>query len=179
MNNKLVYPLLGTIVIIFVSWVILRKVAPRPNTQPKDINTTNINGTLNIIAPNNVDVTTSFDVILEVDTDGQPVNAVGLDATYDINRLQIIAMDTTESFCEFYPENRFDNQTGTITISCGLPSPGFTGTNRLAKITFESVSVGIADITIQPQSQILLNDGKATNILTQPPTKQINILGKL
>lgn len=161
-------------------WIVLRLVTPATNKTPKQIDISQANGALTIETPEeSISVAHPFEVKLMVDTDNKPVNAVGLIAHFDTNRLQILSMDTTESFCQFYPENRYDNQSGEIKISCGLPNPGFTGQSILAKIVFEPQSVGTAQIRVDPNSQILLNDGKATNILTQRTVKDLNILGKL
>lgn len=140
---------------------------------------TKATGTFEMQAPDQVTATDPFTIKLSVDTKGESINAVGLKLKFPTNRLQILSMDTKESFCEFYPENRYDNQTGEISISCGLPNPGFNGVGSLATITFEPLSVGVANLEILPESAILLNDGKATNILKEFSAKDILIVGNL
>ncbi len=136
-------------------------------------------GSYEIEIPERVSAADPFVIKVIVDTKGKNVNAVGLNLKFATNRLQILNMDTTGSFCEFYPENRYDNQNGLIKISCGLPSPGFNGKGTLAEITFEALSVGIADIEILPDSLILLNDGKGTNILKEYAAEEILVVANL
>jgi len=93
--------------------------------------------------------------------------------------LEIINLDTTQSFCQFYPVNRFNNIQGTITIECGAPSPGFNGKNTIAKIKFFAKTIGNAIIKIKPTSQILLNNGKGTNIFSGPSQKTVLILNSI
>ncbi len=136
-------------------------------------------GTYEIEVPERISSTDPFVIKLNVDTKGQSINAVGLHLKFATNRLQILNMDTTKSFCELYPENRYDNQTGEIKISCGLPSPGFNGQGTLAVITFEPLSVGTTELQVLEDSAILLNDGKATNILKEYPIRDVLIVGNL
>ena len=72
-----------------------------------------------------------FKVDISVDTDGQSVNAVGAFVRFDPQKLQLIDMDTSKSFCQYYPERKFDNGLGTVSLSCGSPHPGFSGTQTV------------------------------------------------
>ena len=136
-------------------------------------------GKYTINAPKEASISGPIKVDLTVDTKDKAVNAVALYLKFPTNRMRALSMDTSNSFCEFFPENKFDNNTGLIKLACGLPTPGFTGVGSVATLTFEPLSTGSAKLQILPRSAILLNDGKATNILSAYPVHEVLILGNL
>lgn len=134
-------------------------------------------GVLRIEMPERVDTSGPFTLSIIMDSQGEAVNAVGTYLEFDNSRLEILEMDTSQSFCQFYPENKFNNDKGTVSIACGAPSPGYKGESTIVKLRMLARSIGNASITVLPKSQILLNDGKGTNILQEFPTKEILIAG--
>lgn len=136
-------------------------------------------GSYRIEADKSVSAGSHYKVKVIVNTQKQAVNAVSLYLHFDPNKLEVINLDTTQSFCQFYPENRFDNHLGKISISCGSPSPGFTGENTLVVIDFYAKTLGKTRLSIDSQSQILLNDGKGTNIYPGGLIYDLNILNDI
>jgi hypothetical protein len=120
-----------------------------------------------------------FKVQFIANSDNKNVNAVGLIASFDPIRLQVANIDTAQSFCQFYPVNKFDNGAGKIHIECGAPNPGFKGENTIAVIEFVARIIGETKIRVGEDSQILLNDGKGTNIFSTPTEVSISILSNM
>lgn len=136
-------------------------------------------GVIVLESPQNVSVNLPFDVIVKVDTQNQKVNAVGFTLKFSPQHLEMIDFDTSQSFCQFYPEKKFDNIAGKFILACGSPHPGFSGETVLAKLKFMPKLVSKTNLFVDPSSQILLSDGKGTNILTEHPVEQISILNNL
>ncbi|NMC35706.1 hypothetical protein GYA49_01535 [Candidatus Beckwithbacteria bacterium] len=136
-------------------------------------------GTYQIESDQQVSVSIPFTMRFNVDTKGKAVNAVGLYVNFDPNMIEIINLETAQSFCQFYPENKFSNSEGTISIGCGAPNPGFTGKNTIAVVKFYPKNLGETIIKVLPKSQILLNDGKGTDIFSGPIEHKITILNSI
>jgi len=136
-------------------------------------------GTLTVHQPSSELVNQPFKVDIQMDTAGQAANAVGVYLHFDPQRLQLLNIDTTQSFCQFYPEKKFDNDLGIVSLACGSPHPGVTGKNTVMTLEFLPTAVGATSITTDPKSKILLSDGKGTNILYNPPVINLNILQNL
>lgn len=146
------------------------------------LKTKNLNtkiGKFVVDAPSESSVSAPIKFDLSVDTKGQAINAVALNLRFPSNRVKVLSMETSNSFCEFFPVNKFDNDQGLIKIACGLPSPGFRGVGKVASIVFEPLSTGNVILEVMPNSAILLNDGKATNILGEFPSHEVIVLGNL
>lgn len=111
-----------------------------------------------------------------VDTNGQGVNAAGFYLKFDPEHLQVNEINTLASFCQYYPEKKYDNRLGMITLACGTPHPGFRGTNELISITFTPVAAGNTTLQMISSSKLLLSDGKGTNILSNYPTWEVQIV---
>ncbi|MGI5827886.1 MAG: cohesin domain-containing protein [Patescibacteria group bacterium] len=137
------------------------------------------NGAFYIEADREVLVSTMFKAQIIADSDNQAANAVALFVSFDPDKLSIVNVDTSKSFCQFYPVNKFNDTKGTISIECGSPSPGFKGQNTIAEITFMAKTVGETKIKISENSLILLNDGKGTNIFSQPSEQTVMIVNHI
>jgi hypothetical protein len=118
-------------------------------------------------------------VTLTIQSKNVGVNAVGLYLRYDPTYLELTDMNTQASFCQFYPEKKFDNQLGTITLSCGAPHPGFKGETTMMTLTFRPKQPGSTTIYTLDNSQILASDGQGSNILTDYPQQVITIFNNL
>jgi len=137
------------------------------------------NGSFTIEGVREAAVNIPFKMQFIANSDKMPVNAVSLSASFDTNKLTVLNVDTSKSFCQFYPENKFNNSKGQIIISCGAPSPGFTGKNTIAEITFIAKSQGETSVTVSEESQILLNDGKGTDIFSKPVSFPLLIINRI
>lgn len=133
-------------------------------------------GVLELTIPGTVYLGQPFLLSVNLNTNNQKVNAVGLYLSFDPSRLQLTDIDTTKSFCQFYPEKKYDNQMGTVTLACGSPHPGVSGVNQLVTLKFSPQSIGSTAISVSPKSQILSSDGKGSNILRDQPVLNFNIL---
>lgn len=136
-------------------------------------------GYLQLITPDAITANNPFELEIKVNTNKQRVNAVGINLNFDPLKLQILDLDSSQSFCQFYPEKKFDNQSGFVKLACGAPHPGFIGEDTALVIRFMPLTVGQTTISTNKHSQILLNDGKGTNVLSQYPSKTLNILSGL
>jgi hypothetical protein len=123
--------------------------------------------------PERIQVNEPFQLIIRVDTHNERVNAAGIYLSFDPHMLQVLQQDTRSSFCQFYPEKKYDNRTGTVSLACGSPHPGFSGSNTLMILEFMPLKVGASVIRTSQQSQILKSDGKGTNILSAYPMVEI------
>lgn len=126
-----------------------------------------------------VNLNQPFKAIVHLHTGNVTVNAIGLNLKYESQKLRVVSIDTTQSFCQFYPEKKFNDNLGEVKLSCGSPNPGFSGDNPIIIIEFMPVKIGTTSLIIGPQSQILKSDGKGTNVLSDYPQKAINIINSL
>lgn len=136
-------------------------------------------GTLRMEYPDRISVNKPFDVEVYVNSNNQSVNAVGLYLRYEPAHLELISFDTSSSFCQFYPEKKFDNSVGIMSLACGSPHPGFSGESKLLTLTFMPKIVTNTLLSVDPKSQILLSDGKGTDILEEFPQERLSILNSL
>lgn len=136
-------------------------------------------GVLNLDVPETVQSNKPFNVNVEVDSRGNTINATGVNLTFDPDVVEILDMDTRASYCQFYPEKRFDNRLGTVSLACGSPHPGFNGKSTLIKLQLRAKRTGVTTLYVSSTSQILLSDGKGTNILTTYPTATVKIVNSL
>lgn len=123
---------------------------------------------LTLDAPAEVDgVGKKFTLSVIVDSQGNFINAVQSYLTFDPKVLEITSAKTEQSFCKFYPENNYSNEKGTVRLACGAPYPGFKGTNTVQSIEFLTKAIKTTDIKSTPDSMVLANDGKGTNLLKE------------
>lgn len=146
---------------------------------PSIFNKITKNGTFIIESPSEVPVNSPFNVRFIVDSKGKNTNAVALYVKFDPQKLSVLNIDTSNSFCQFYPENKFDNTQGTISLQCGAPSPGFKGKDTLISISFMSQNIGETYLDLSEKSKILIDDGKGTNIFSDFIKQKILILNTI
>jgi len=113
-------------------------------------------------------VGSTFDVSIFLNTGGNNVNAVKVDLKFDQRKLQIASPTAGKSFIAVWiSQPTFSNTEGTATFQGGVPSPGInTSSGLVSTITFRAINPGTATVSILDSSQVLLDDGKGTNILT-------------
>jgi len=132
-------------------------------------------GTVAYQLPETIFQNQPFNLSININTNKQAANAVGLYLRFDPKKLQVVDLDTSQSFCQFYPEKKYDNQLGSISLACGSPHPGVTGTSTILKLQLIPLTSGTITLTLDPRSQILLSDGKGTNVLLEHPQLPINV----
>jgi len=115
-------------------------------------------------------VGSTFDVSIFVNTGGNNVNAVKVDLKFDQRKLQIASPTAGRSFIAVWiSQPTFSNIEGKATFQGGVPSPGInTSSGLVSTITFRAINPGEAMVSILDldSSQVLLDDGKGTNILS-------------
>ncbi|PIY00130.1 hypothetical protein COZ22_00990 [bacterium (Candidatus Howlettbacteria) CG_4_10_14_3_um_filter_37_10] len=118
---------------------------------------------------------TPFKVGIDLDTNNYLVNAIQANIEYDSRILEAMKLDTTDSFCKLYIENRYQNEKGLVKVACGAPSPGFKGKNRVMTIDFIAKSFSNTTIKVREDSMVTANDKKGTNILKNFDSKIIRV----
>lgn len=112
-------------------------------------------------------VGSTFDVSVFVNTNGNDVNAVKVNLKFDPKKLQVASPTAGRSFISVWvSQPSYSNIDGTIMFQGGMPSPGIsTSAGLVSTITFRAVAPGVANISVLEASQVLLNDGRGTDIL--------------
>ncbi|HAG27196.1 TPA: hypothetical protein DCG61_00215 [Patescibacteria group bacterium] len=111
-------------------------------------------------------VGTTFEVSVLLDTKGQTINAVQMELSYPPDRLQLVSPSAGNSVIQIYTTPpRYDNNQGRVEIIGGIPNGINVNNGLVTKLTFRVRSVGPASLRFTGQSQILLNDGRGTNVL--------------
>lgn len=111
-----------------------------------------------------------------VDTGEESVNTVVLDLSYDPEILMVEAVTLNDSFCTLVIENKIDNELGKLNLTCGVPSPGFSGkSGNLANILVEPKKAGVASFIFNSGTKVLANDGLGTDVLRFASNGSYNI----
>lgn len=165
---------------IFWGIVILMALAIIPQAFPKTKNLGGLVGpkqaSLYFVEPTSAQyVTQTFPLEVHIKTHRVAVNTVKLHLKYDPRVLEIIDMSSEKSFCSFYVANSFDNIKGEVNITCGKPSPGFTGDSILVKLTMRGKIVSSTQVSLENDTKVLANDGKGTNIFHSPSSVSFSI----
>lgn len=118
-----------------------------------------------IISPDSVE-----DVTIRLDSGGEAINAVQATVQYDPHKVRIESISTDNSFCDpnLFLERSIDNTRGEVTISCLLPSPGFSAPNGIvAQLSVQPLASGNFVLSFASMTQVLANDGLGTDVLRQ------------
>ncbi len=111
-------------------------------------------------------VGTTFDVSVIVDTKGQEINAVQVNLAFPADKLQLVSPSTGSSIISIYTTPpKYDNATGRIEIIGGIPNGINVSSGLITKLTFRVKGIGTAALRFNGESQVLLNDGRGTNVL--------------
>lgn len=122
---------------------------------------------INLHAPRFVQINQTVEVPLTINSD-RAMNAAELYFRFPVDRFQVKEIKTEGSIFQLwitsYPQ--YSNETGTVSLAGGLPTPGWQGRNGLiATIILETKGIGQATISLDDgQSQILANDSLGTKI---------------
>jgi len=132
-------------------------------------------GTMYFEGASRVTIGQPFVMRVMIDTNNQNVNATGVYIRFDPERLLVNDINTLNSFCQFYPEKKFDNQMGIVSLACGAPHPGIKGKNQLIEINITPLIGGSTTLRVTKDSKLLLSDGKGTNILDDYPLWEVQV----
>ncbi|MDP2598341.1 MAG: cohesin domain-containing protein [Candidatus Liptonbacteria bacterium] len=114
-------------------------------------------------------VGSTFTVSILLDTGGQAVNAIDASLIFPPNKLQVVSPSAGKSLVQTWiTQPTYSNKDGTIQFQGIVPNPGITTDSGLiSTITFRTRDIGQASIKFSDTSRVLLNDGRATDILNK------------
>src|SRR3989344_6649088 len=103
-----------------------------------------------------------FTLVLLLDTEGQPINAI--DISIQVPKLlKIKNISKSGSVIQLWVnEPSFSGDI--INLIGGVPGGTTTSKGIIAKITFEAAAIGEGNIAFKPGSLVLLNDGQGTQL---------------
>ena len=111
---------------------------------------------------------------VRVNTEGKSVNVASAEISYPTDVLQAVGVSQGSAFSIKTPGSPSING-GKVSFSAGIPSPGYTGSKGiLGRITFRARATGTATIAIG-SGQVLLNDGNATDALSDTSNAVVTI----
>jgi hypothetical protein len=107
----------------------------------------------------------SFTATLQVNPQGQSVNAVEAKLSFDNTKLSVVSVSKTGSvFSLWTTEPVFSNSAGTIDFGGGSPTPFSTRSNLLT-VTFKVLAEGSGNVRVASAS-VLAADGQGTDVYT-------------
>jgi hypothetical protein len=105
----------------------------------------------------------TFSVKLFLDTEGEEINALDISLSFPADRLQLVSPNTSVSLIDVWASQpKFNNRTGEISLRGGIPNGVETSGGLIGELTFRVRSTGQALLAYSSESQVFLNDGKAT-----------------
>lgn len=103
---------------------------------------------------------------LKVDTGSETINTIGVVVNYDPAAISVDQLITDHSICSIFVERIVDNDNGQLTITCGMPSPGFSGQGGIiAELVVHPKQSGMFSLRYQEDSVVLAHDGLGTDVL--------------
>lgn len=95
-----------------------------------------------------------------------PINVVQADISFDPDKIEIVDINTDDSFSNIFIQKEINNQLGFARLTGGLPNPGYSGERGIfGTILFKGKTPGFVNIKFLPTSMVLANDGNGTNVL--------------
>lgn len=110
----------------------------------------------------------SHRIAIRVRTGGEAINVAGVIIQYDPKMIEVEEIITENSFCSpsLFIEKSIDNEKGEVNISCGLPSPGFSGIEgTVSELIIRIKEDGNFSLYFGQDTKILANDGFGTDVL--------------
>ncbi len=107
----------------------------------------------------------TFSVSLRVDTEGQAINAIQTSLGFPTNVLEVTSVSKSSSILTLWVSDpSYSNANGTVTLSGGVPSPGYTGSGGIVVVvSFRAKSAGTGTVSVV-SGVVLANDGFGTNV---------------
>lgn len=110
----------------------------------------------------------TFTVTVQADPQGDSVNAVEAELSFDESVLSVVSISKDGSaFSLWTTEPTFSNSAGTIAFGGGSPSP-FTSRSNLVSITFRANGTGDGQVSFTDAS-VLAADGMGTDVVGNTP----------
>src|SRR5258708_93009 len=122
-------------------------------------------------------VGSTFDVSILLDTQGKSINALQVYLQFPPDKLQVVSPSTGRSIVDVWTvPPKYDNNSGQIDLEGGIPGGIIASRGVLTTITFRVKSVGEARIKFLDKSKIYLNNGLATEDLSQTGNVVYNLI---
>lgn len=109
-------------------------------------------------------------VAVRIDSGGESINTVRVVVQYDPAIAKVVEIDTKKSLCppQMFLEREIDNKKGEVTITCVIPSPGFSDVGGvIAVLHVQPLAAGRFKLQFDKETAILANDGLGTDVLRQ------------
>ena len=107
----------------------------------------------------------TFQVQVKVDTADIPINAARVSIYFPQDKLEVLNISKEDSIFTLWPQEPiFSNASGKISLSGGLPHPGFNWEGNIVTINFKTRQKGIVNLSFG-DSNVLADDGRGTDIL--------------
>ena len=109
----------------------------------------------------------TFEVSIFLNTEGKDINTIVADLSYPSDKMQIVSSGSGTSVIKFWttpPE--FNNQTGILRLSGGIPNGINTNRGLIATLTFRAKKTGTGVLRFVGETQTYLNDGNGTEALS-------------
>ncbi len=111
-------------------------------------------------------VGSTFEVSILLNTQNQNINAVNVQLSFPPDKLQLVSPSTGNSIIGIYTTPpKYDNNAGRVEIVGGIPNGINVSSGLISKLTFRVKGIGTAGLRFSGDSQVLLNDGRGTNVL--------------
>lgn len=105
----------------------------------------------------------TFTIKIFIDTEGEEINALDLKMLFPADKVQLVSPNTSVSLIDVWASQpKFNNRSGQITLQGGIPNGARTSSGLITELTFRVRSTGQALIQFSSDSEVYLNDGKAT-----------------
>ncbi|MEK7208798.1 MAG: cohesin domain-containing protein [Patescibacteria group bacterium] len=110
----------------------------------------------------------TFEVGVFLDTEGQTVNTVNATISFPPDKLQLVSPTTGQSVVSVWTAQPiFNNQSGTIRLSGGIPGGINVNRGLITALTFRIKQVGNPVLVkFSDDSQVLAHDGRGTAVLS-------------
>ena len=114
----------------------------------------------------NYNVGDIINVSILVDTQNVPINSAEANISFPSDILSVVSVNKTNSVFTFWvQEPTFSNVDGTISLSGGLPTPGYNGSlGKVSGISFRVKKAGLVSLSFA-SGAVRANDGLGTDVL--------------
>lgn len=117
-----------------------------------------------------------FQVYLNLNTQGEAVNACDIGINYDPAVLEVLELSNGDSILSLWPQSpAYSNELGQINFSGGIPN-GFNGGGKMISIIFRAIGPGLVELSLKNDSKVLLNDGNGTEAKVNINNISLNVL---
>jgi hypothetical protein len=124
-------------------------------------------------------VGSQFPVQLVAKTDTDAANLFTAKIKFDPTKLKIVSIDTNNSFVTNWVEEFYSNTTGTISLTGGVPTPGYKTTGQfalMATINFQALAPVTNTIISFDNNSAIFRDADNVNILATKTNASLSVV---